>query len=172
VICFLNNNYPNFDADLPLASGVEARLIEAEAALQAGQPNVMMDKLNALRADVTALLARLYPSQRQVFFTGTAPRGLSPLSDPADPTTTPAEQFAARRDLLFSERAYWLFNSGHRQGDLRRLVRNYGRTTQQVFPSGPYFRGGTFGNDVAYPVPFNEENNPNFNPSACSTTAA
>jgi hypothetical protein len=86
---------------------------------------------------------------------------------------TPAQQFAARRAMLFSERAFWLFNTGHRQGDLRRLVRNYALPSNTVFPSGPFFRGGlTFGNDVAYPVPFNEQNNDQFTAASCSTTTA
>ena len=171
VRCWLNNNYPNFDADVPLASGVEARLIEAEAALHAGDVALMLSKLNELRASTTSLLARLYPTQQQTFFDAGAPRGLAPLTDPANPAGTAAEQFAARRDLVFRERAFWLFNTGHRLGDLRRLARApYSRPTTAVFPTGPYFRGGTYGDDVAYPVPFNEQNNPKFNPASCSTT--
>ena len=168
VLCWLNDNYPNIDADVPLASGVEARLIEAEAALQAGQPDVMLTRLNGLRSNQTALLARLYPGQKQVFPNAT----LGPLSDPATVTMTPAQQFAARRDLLFMERALWLYNTGHRQGDLRRLIRNYGVPSDQAFPSGPHFRGGRYGSDVAYPVPFSEQNNPKFVPAACVTTTA
>jgi hypothetical protein len=58
-------------------------------------------------------------------------------------------------------------------GDLRRLVRNYGLPQASVFPSGPYFRGGTFGTDVNYSVPFNENvNNPKYHPEACVTTQA
>lgn len=168
VFCWLNNNYPTFDSDVPLASGVEARLIEAEAALQAGDTATMLAKLNALRANATALIARLYPNQKPGFV-GNA---LTPLADPATAGMTDAEKFAARRDLLFRERALWLYNTGHRLGDLRRLVRNYGLASAAVFPSGPHFRGGTYGSDVAYPVPFSEQNNPEFNPAACINTAA
>ena len=170
--CFYNQNYPDFDADVPFASGVEARLIEAEAALQANDIPTYLSKLNALRASSTSLLAVLYPTQKQTFFTSGAVKSLDPLVDPADPATPAGTQFAARRAQLFSERAFWLFNTGHRQGDLRRLVRHYNQTTQQVFPSGLFFRGGSYGNDVAYPIPFNEQNNTNFNPSVCSTTTA
>lgn len=173
ILCWVNDNYPNFDADVPLASGVEARLIEAEAALQAGDAATMMQKLNDLRANVTSLLGHLYPGQKQTFFVNGAAATLAPLTDPATAGMTAAQQFAARRNLLFSERAFWLYNTGHRQGDLRRLVRQYGLTTNQAFPSGPFFRGGlTYGSDVAYPVPFNELRNTNYSPSACSTTAA
>lgn len=171
-LCWLNNNYPNNDADVPLASGVEARLIEAEAALQAGNTAGMIAILNALRAEVGALTQVLYPEGEQVFPLPPAPPALPALTDPATGTMTAAQQFAARRNLFFQERALWLFNTGHRQGDLRRLVRQYGLTNAQAFPSGPYFRGGTYGNDVAYPVPFNEENNTNFQRSQCVTTQA
>ena len=163
--CWTLDNYPNFDADVPLASGVEARLVEAEAAMNRGDGVTMMQKLNELRANVAALLPLLYPDQIQVFPPPTqgAPT-LAPLVDPVTP--------AARRDLLFRERAFWLYATGHRQGDLRRLIRNYGLTQAQVFPTGPYFRGSNYGTDVAYPVPFNEENNTSFDRSACVTSSA
>ena len=38
-------------------------------------------------------------------------------------------------DLLFSERAFWLFATGHRLGDMRRLIRQYDRTAEQAFPN-------------------------------------
>ncbi len=176
VRCWLNSNYPNQDADLPLASGVEARLIEAEAALRAGQTDVMLARLNTLRASAVNLIGRLYPNQRTGFVSticGATPCALPALVDPAVAGTPAADQAAARRNLLFQERALWLFNTGHRQGDLRRLVRNYGLTSSQAFPSGPHFRTGVYGNDVAYPVPFAEEgNNPLYNSSACILTQA
>ncbi len=168
--CFIDDNNPSLDADIPLASGVEARLIEAENDLNTGDIPAMIAKLNALRAAVIPILAVLHPQQKQTFKDASGAIVLAPIADPADPTTTAAQQFAARRDLLFRERALWLFNTGHRIGDLRRLSRNYGLATNAVFPSGFHFRGGSYGNDVAYPVPFNETNNTKFDPAACSTT--
>ncbi|MGE0553267.1 MAG: hypothetical protein AB7R55_07540 [Gemmatimonadales bacterium] len=111
--------------------GIEARLIEAEADLEAGATQAWLDKLNNLRATVT---------------------GLAPLSDPGSD--------AARVDLMFSERAFWLFARGTRLMDLRRLVRQYGRNSEDVFPSGSYFKGGTYGPDVNLPVPTVENQNP------------
>lgn len=171
--CFIDNNEATLDTDVPLASGVEARLIEAEAALQAGDPVTMLTKLNTLRAAVIPLEAGLHPQQKQTFRDASGAMVLAPLADPgADPLLTPQQQFDARRALVFSERALWLFNTGHRMGDLRRLVRNYGFPSATVFPSGPHFRGGVFGNDVAYPIPFNEQNNTLFDPLACINTSA
>ncbi len=164
--CWMNQNYPTNDSDVPLASGVEARLIEAEAQLFAGNAEGMMATLNALRANAAALITVLYPDQRRSFGTvvPTAPVELAPLTDPGT-----AE---GRINLLFQERALWLYQTGHRQGDLRRLVRQYGRPSNTVFPSGTHFRGGSYGNDVAYPVPFDEGNNTLYNPTACVTTQA
>ena len=165
VRCWGNNNYPDFEADVPLASGVEARLIEAEAAYQAGDFVTMLAKLNALRLATATHLTALYPRAKQVF---PVPTDGSPTLAPlVDPGTA-----AGRRDMIFRERALWLYNTGHRLGDLRRLVRQYGLTSAEVFPSGTNFRGGTFGNDVNYPVPFVEENNPQFKRDACVTTQA
>jgi hypothetical protein len=129
----------------PLATGVEARLIQAEAALQTGGD--WLGILNDLRQDAGTYYDLLYPDNP-------ASGALAPLTDPGTAS--------AREDLLFAERAYWLFNTGHRLGDMRRLVRQYGRNAESVFPTGSYFKGGSYGSDVNIPVPQPEENNPNF----------
>src|SRR2546426_516628 len=70
---------------------------------------------------------------------------------------------AGRQDLHFKEREFWLWLTAHRLGDLRRLARApYNRPPESVFPSGPYFKGGVYGTDYNFPVPFDETNNPNF----------
>jgi len=78
--------------------------------------------------------------------------GLAPLSDPGTA--------AQRVDLQFRERAFWLFLSGHRQGDLRRLIRQYGRGAESVFPTGPWVAGLQYGTDVTFPT--GEQFNPNY----------
>src|SRR5690606_39976882 len=64
----------------------------------------------------------------------------------------------ARVDLLFQERAYWLFLTGRRHSDMRRLIRQYGRSGATVFPQGAYPAGpiGTYGTDVNAPAPASE----------------
>ena len=75
----------------------------------------------------------------------------------------------SRVNLTFRERAFWLYATGHRLGDLRRLSRSlarggYGRDPESVFPTGTYiYRGkpqGTYGTDVNFPIPIEEGNNP------------
>ena len=49
---------------------------------------------------------------------------------------------------------------------MRRLVRpviggGYGRLEAAVFPNGAYHKGGTYGTDVNFPLPIEEQNNPN-----------
>ena len=89
------------------------------------------------------------------------------LNAPAVTTTSlpalvaPATQ-ADQISQVFQERAYWLFLTGHRLGDMRRLIKHINRPAESVFPTGAYFKGGTYGVDVNYPVPFQETNNPNF----------
>lgn len=168
VRCWMNNNYTSYSANVPLASGVEARLIEAEAAHRRGAVGEMLAILNSLRANVAPLLDILHPDQVQVFSTDPLPA----LSDPGEGLPDLAAADAARRRLLFQERALWLYNTGHRQGDLRRLVRHYNVPSNQAFPSGAFFRGGSYGDDVAYPVPFAEQNNPQFVRSQCVTSQA
>jgi hypothetical protein len=157
---------------------VEARLIEAEAQLQAGGA-AWLATLNALRTDGTysgadsavVSVDTTYPPEgeegaMQVDTTyhvdtlwnagsgGVA--GLAPLTDPGTPE--------ARVDLVFRERAFWLYLTGHRQGDLRRLIRQYGRDPETVYPTGPYSGGyGTYGSDVDAPVPVQErQTNPRY----------
>lgn len=80
--------------------------------------------------------------------TGGVP-GLAPLADPG-----PSTNDTARVNLVFRERAFWLYMTGHRLGDLRRLVRNYGRASNVTYPVGEYPGGvGSYGNEVVVPVP-------------------
>jgi hypothetical protein len=76
-------------------------------------------------------------------------------------TTTPATKDAAI-DLFFREKAFWQFGRGYRLGDMRRLIRVYQRTQDNVFPMGAFFKNGTYGTDVNLPVTDDERTNPNF----------
>jgi hypothetical protein len=141
-----------------VVAGLDARLIEAEAALQAGNPAGMMTILNALRATPLQITA---PSPTA---TGTHPGWTTPVMPAlADPGTQ-----AGRVALLFREKAFWQFGRGHRLGDLRRLIRDYGRAPDgsDTFPVGVHFQGGNYGTDINLPVTTDEQiGNPNF--TAC-----
>lgn len=128
---------------LVLASGVDARLTEAEARLNANDIPGMMAILNDLRTNTT----------RPVIGLITIPVMAA--------LPTPATKDAAIT-LLFRERGFWTFARGQRLADLRRLVRQYGRTDDQVFPTGAYFKGGVYGTDENLPVPNSEQVNPLF----------
>jgi hypothetical protein len=130
---FVQQIWPARETPVAIISGVEARLIEAEAALQAGDATTFLAIHNALRARVT---------------------GLAALTDPGTA--------AGREDLHFREKAFWLFGRGYRLGDMRRLIRQYSRSADAVFATGQWFKGGTFGSDVNFPIPQAEENNPEF----------
>ncbi|MCY7377835.1 MAG: hypothetical protein LH467_00665 [Gemmatimonadaceae bacterium] len=80
--------------------------------------------------------------------------GLAPLT----PAATPAGQV----DQLFRERGFWMYLTAHRLGDMRRLVRQYGRDAETVYPTGSYFKGGAYGTDVVLPPAQEEMNNPNW----------
>ena len=141
-----------------IADGVEARLIQAEAALRAGQYTTALTIMNDLRANAALARLRGYVDANQ------QPRTL--------PALLPAATPAAQQDQLFKERAYWLYLTSHRLGDLRRLVRQYNRGAETVFPTGTYHKPGTYGTDVNSPIPQAEDNNPNFERSACVVTQA
>jgi len=140
--------YGQFDS-IPIVTGVEARLIEAEANLQTGGDRAAwLTAINTLRTNAT-----LYPP----LGTGlTVTRGPA-LTALADPGTD-----SARISAHFRERAFWMFSTGHRLGDMRRLLRQYGRTEAQVYPNGAFVKGGNYGDALQLPVAFDEQNNPNF----------
>jgi starch-binding outer membrane protein, SusD/RagB family len=140
------------ESRIKIASGIEARLIEAETALRASDPTTWLTKLNQLRANAALLPAAVDTSYRPV--AGTV---LAPLVDPGAATPD-----TLRINLMFRERAFWMFGTGHRLGDMRRLLRQYGRTENQVYPIGAWFKGGNFGDAIQMAVPFDEQNNPNF----------
>ena len=145
---WIQSKYPTRSAPVLLASGIEARLIEAENLQRTGGNYVGV--LNTLRASLPSLLLTPPPVTLN-------PPALAPLPALSAPATG-AEQV----DQLFKERAYWFFLDGHRLGDMRRLVRQYGRGSETVFPTGGHQKGGTYGPDVNFPVPFDETNNPEF----------
>lgn len=128
-----------------LVSGLDARLIEAEERLQADDYAGMTAILNALRA---------------------APPALTPIYTPAAmlALSVPTNRTEAAR-LYFREKAFWTWSRGQRLGDLRRMIRQYGFTQDQVFPTGQFFKGGTYGTQVNLDVGSAELNNPNF--TAC-----
>ena len=124
---------------VPLATGIDARLVEAEAKLQANDIPGMMTILNALRTT----------SQKIGVFA-------VPVMAALPAPTTQSDAI----DLYFREKAFWAFSRGQRLGDLRRLIRQYGRTQDQVFPTGQFFKGATYGTDVNFPVTTDETPNP------------
>ena len=77
------------------------------------------------------------------------------------PALVPETTAPGRVDQLFDERGFWLFSTGHRTGDFRRLIRQYSRDAETIFPTGPWHKGGDYGTDVNLPIPQAEENNPN-----------
>jgi hypothetical protein len=101
-------------------------------ALLATNPSAAYDTLNVLRADA----------------------GLAALTMPGTDV--------ARQDELFRERGFWLYLTSHRLGDLRRLMRDYGRPMEEVYPSGAYHTEGQYNDDNSFPVPSDELNNPLF----------
>ena len=134
------------DDPIPMVSGIDARLIEAEGRLNASDYTGMMTILNALRTTSQKIGAYTVPVMAAL---ATAP------TTKTDATT-----------LFFREKAFWTFGRGQRLSDLRRLMRQYGRAEDAVWPTGVYsFAGassGTYGHDVSFPVPDGELINPEF----------
>lgn len=125
------------ESPIAIVSGAEARLIEAEAQLRAGNSTTSLGTLNTLRGTFSL------------------------------PALTDAGTDAARVNQLFRERALTLFGRGTRTGDMRRLIRQYGRAANTVFPTGAWHKGGNYGSDVTLPLPLAEQNNPTPGAGVC-----
>jgi starch-binding outer membrane protein, SusD/RagB family len=149
--------YPRRDTNVPLATGLEARLIMAEVALQRRNYVEFLAIHNDLRTNP--------PSTADAFF------DYSPMA-PLSAEDIDGLSHRELQELHFRERGYWLFLTSHRLGDLRRLVGKdeYGFAEEAVFNTGTYFQGiprpgfnaavGTFGSDMNLPLPVDEQNNP------------
>lgn len=142
----LQLKYTDRASPIVLADGIEARLLEAEAALRANEPGTFEQIHNDLRARLD--------------------------SDDVGDVDTDTMSAQERVDFHFRERALWMWLTGHRLGDMRRLVRQYGRDAESVYPSGSYFKPqfSTYGDALTLIVPFEERNNPNFD--GCLDTGA
>lgn len=123
---------------LDVVNGIDARMIEAEVALKAGNVTQWLAIHNALRAAPPKL-------------GDVQPAAMPPLVDPG--TTD------ARVSLHFREKAFWTFSRGQRLGDMRRLITQYGRTEANTYPQGIHYKGGSYGKDVNLPVVTDELNN-------------
>lgn len=162
---FFTSKYRDYKSPIPLALGAEARLIEAEVALHAGDVATFVAKLNDARQSAPTYAAD--------------PGAVSPpRPKPAELTLADIPSSAAgRQDLLFRERALTLFLTGHRVGDLRRLTYQYGRAPESIWPTGPYQadnpdkQGTNYGPDVNLPIPQEESNNPEFS-GQCTNRSA
>lgn len=124
-----------------VVNGVDARMIEAEVALKSGNVTGWLAIHNALRA-APPKLGEIQPT------------AMAALVDPGT-----AE---GRISLQFREKALWTFGRGQRLGDMRRLIKQYGRTELNTFPQGVHYKGGSYGKDVNLPIVTDERNNPNF----------
>ncbi|MBK8248683.1 MAG: hypothetical protein IPK85_14920 [Gemmatimonadetes bacterium] len=132
---------------IDVVNGIDARLIEAEAALRGGNATQWLAILNGLRTGTD-----------RVTSVGTVTLGATALA----PLTMPASD-SARVSLHFYEKAFWTFSRGQRLGDMRRLVRQFGRAPEDVYPVGIHYKTSRYGDDVVLPVTVDESTNPNLN---------
>ena len=108
---YVLQKYAAATSPVRVADGIEARLITAEAQLQGGNGAGMVASLTALRADAA----------------NNGGFNLAALADPGTP--------AGQADLLFRERAFWLFATGHRLGRLTTHSAVLRLSNQQSRPS-------------------------------------
>jgi hypothetical protein len=144
---YVPRNLRGTTASVALESGVGARLIEAEVFLSHQQYGDWLKTLNDLRIKCTA------PGSCTAGDGGVA--GLDSLQDPGNDHD--------RLMLTFREKAFWLFATGHRQGDMRRLIRQYNLPPNTVYPTGAWREGLQYGSFVnSVPDPLEIKNNPQY----------
>jgi len=138
---FSQLKYSTRGSDVMIASGMEARYIQAEAAMKAGNAASALDFVNQARAANNAFLPAATP--------------LGALTMAEFGATTQAQTLR-----LFRERAFSLWLTAHRTGDLRRMQKYFGFAADQIWPIGVDKRGEAYGNDVSLTIPQSERNNP------------
>jgi hypothetical protein len=149
-----NQNKFSQYGDGVVTTGAEARLIELEAQLQTDdQPtrDAVFASLNTLRTSGAPIGGRT---------------GATAVTVPAMGGSAPTTK-AAAIDLLYKERGFWFWITGHRLGDMRRLITVYQRDAETVFPTGPMATAtspipGNYGTSTSVTIPFSERNNPKF----------
>lgn len=151
--------YTARETDFPLATGIEARLIEAEDELN-----------NGTVANFLALLVDARAIDHPILGALTYAAGAPDVAGGFSLDLVDQGSFAGNLDLLMQERAFHMYTTGHRVGDMRRLIRNYGLTEAAVYPQGVAGKGLNFEDDVNVPITVDEDNNPNFTASSCVTT--
>jgi hypothetical protein len=141
--------YTDKASSIELAGATEATLISAERDLVDGQVASWAAKLNALRAR-SGLQQIFYDTvaTTPTVVVDTIKRQLPPLT--ADSTTLASD--SVRVEVHFRERALWLWLTGHRLPDLRRLLRHYHHNDFT----------NALNNDIRFAIPVFEQNNPNF----------
>jgi hypothetical protein len=131
---------------VPILNGIDARLIEAEAQIALNTP--------AGDAAALAILNTLRGTAQYLGSTYNSPV-MGALAAPADHT--------AMINLFFREKAFWQFGRGYRLNDLRRLMRQYGRAQNAVYPTGTFFKTAQpYGTDITFPVTTDEGYNPQY----------
>jgi hypothetical protein len=135
------SKYSSVSSPIRLADGIEAQLIQAEADLQTGS-SAWLTILQNLRN------------------TCTSTSGCAPVSNLTSTSYTDVLADSAtalgRLHTLMSERARWLYATGHREGDLRRLLRApydappYSLSASDLYPSGVYADAAYGGYTTAY----------------------
>ena len=136
--------YNKRESDVLMASGIEAALIVAEAALRLGQTQLAEDVVNDLRSDYS--------------FRATTQFGVAPPAGNLLPDISFSGDLEADLLLVAEERGRELWLTGDRQVTARRLARDP-MVDIDLFPSKDAVGAGE---DMAFPIPDREiDNNPN-----------
>jgi starch-binding outer membrane protein, SusD/RagB family len=150
---FAQQKYPAPNSNFTVADIIEAQLIVAEGDIFGGNYTAGLTILNQLRASFAS------PVPLPSFF----PTSLAPL--PSLAGGTPKAQI----QQLLTERAYWMYVTGHRLGDWRRVLRApYSGAPWNFVTADVYPVGGSIQNTLEFPTP--QLTNPNPNYVACDAT--
>jgi hypothetical protein len=143
---FVQQNIWGRSDQLPIYSGIDARLIEAEYQLQLGN-------IGTGATQMTGILNTLR---------GTAQELSSSYSTPVMAALPAPATQAAAAALFFREKALWQFGRGYRLPDLRRMILQYAGapynyTQANVYPTGTFFKTGLpYGTHVVFPLTTDE----------------
>src|SRR5262249_48030991 len=134
---YVQQKYPSSSSNMTLADYTEAQLVVAEADIFGGNYGLGRAIMDTLRA------------------------GFTPAMGPVSDMTA-----ASRKNQILqvlSERAYWMYVTGHRLGDWRRMLRAPYNAAPFSFVTGDVYPvGAGIQNTLEFPTPTNTNPNPNY----------
>jgi hypothetical protein len=168
---YFSSNDPRTPATLGAAAGGQPQLFYSSGKYPAANSPMTLGDYTEAQLIVAEgdIVANAYPAALTIMQALRTASGLDFSTDSIQLTNLSAATPKAQMQQLLTERAFWMWVTGHRLGDWRRVLRApynaspFGFVTSDVYPVGP-----GISSTLEYPTPLFTNPNPNY--KACDPT--